>query len=207
MTQYLLNAARTFIFSTAPPPPAIAGALAALELLEERPRLVAKLKVNADALRDALDAEGFDVGGSRTQIVPLVVGEPEVAVKLCDAALGRGVFAQAISPPTVPPMTSRLRLAVMASHRAEELRAAARVLGLAARAVGFDPRAYVSYVEDEAEPIEVERVARYADDDDEYAAAYYRESEPDAPFDAGQRVPFDGERLAPFDGERVVRAA
>ena len=66
MTQYLLNAARTFIFSTAPPPPAIAGALAALELLEERPRLVAKLKANADAFRDALDAEGFDVGGSRT---------------------------------------------------------------------------------------------------------------------------------------------
>ena len=52
MTQYLLNAARTFIFSTAPPPPAIAGALAALELLEERPRLVAKL--NANATRSAM---------------------------------------------------------------------------------------------------------------------------------------------------------
>ena len=59
MAQYLLNAARTFIFSTAPPPPAVAGALAALELLEERPRLVAKLAANAAALRDALDARGL----------------------------------------------------------------------------------------------------------------------------------------------------
>jgi 8-amino-7-oxononanoate synthase len=140
MCRYLVNAARTFIFSTALPPPAAAGALAALALLEERPRRVEKLAANAIALRDELEREGFDLGGSRTQIVPLVVGEPELAVKICEAALTRGVFAQAIRPPTVPPMTSRLRLAVMASHREDELRAAARILAQAALAAGFDPR-------------------------------------------------------------------
>jgi glycine C-acetyltransferase/8-amino-7-oxononanoate synthase len=143
MADYLLNAARTFIFSTAPPPPAVAGALAALDLLEQRPQLVARLQGNAAALRSELEREGFDVGDSRTQILPIVVGDAELAVDLCEAALERGVFAQAIRPPTVPPMTSRLRLAVMASHRADELRAAARVLAQAARAVGFDPRAQV----------------------------------------------------------------
>jgi glycine C-acetyltransferase/8-amino-7-oxononanoate synthase len=143
MADYLLNAARTFIFSTAPPPPALAGALAALDLLEQRPQLVARLQGNAAALRGELEREGFDVGDSRTQILPIVVGDAELAVELCEAALERGVFAQAIRPPTVPPMTSRLRLAVMASHRADELRAAARVLAQAARAVGFDPRAQV----------------------------------------------------------------
>ncbi|HUB05071.1 MAG TPA: aminotransferase class I/II-fold pyridoxal phosphate-dependent enzyme, partial [Solirubrobacteraceae bacterium] len=195
MTQYLLNAARTFIFSTAPPPPAVAGALAALELLEERPRLVAKLKTNSAALRDALEAEGFHVGGSRTQIVPIVVGEPDIAVKLCDAALARGLFAQAIRPPTVPPMTSRLRLAVMASHRAEELQAAARVLGLAARAVGFDPRAtHVFEQTGEVDAIEAKPVGAYHD---EYAA----------PYDDDRPVLFDGERAGPFDHERVARAA
>src|SRR5512135_900244 len=51
MARYLVNAARTFIFSTALPPPAVAGALAALELLEERPRRVGKLAANATALR------------------------------------------------------------------------------------------------------------------------------------------------------------
>ena len=141
MARYLVNAARTFIFSTAPPPPAVAGALAALELLEERPRRVDKLAANAQVLRAELVREGFDLRGSRTQIVPLVIGEPELAMRVCEHALSRGVFAQAIRPPTVPPMTSRLRLAVMASHREEELRAAARMLAQTARAHGVEPQA------------------------------------------------------------------
>ncbi|MGI8715347.1 MAG: 8-amino-7-oxononanoate synthase [Solirubrobacteraceae bacterium] len=154
MARYLVNAARTFIFSTALPPPAVAGALAALELLQERPRLVDKLAANAAALRTGLQQEGFDVGASRTQILPLIIGEAQRAMRICEAALTRGVFAQAIRPPTVPDMTSRLRLAVMASHREEELRAAARTLGAAARSVGYDPRltagaAAVSAGEDE----------------------------------------------------------
>jgi 8-amino-7-oxononanoate synthase len=140
MARYLVNAARTFIFSTAPPPPAVAAALAALEMIEERPRLVAKLSANASALRAELALQGFDVRGSRTQILPLVIGEADLAMQISEAALARGVFAQAIRPPTVPPMTSRLRLAVMASHQEEELRAAARVLAQTARAAGFEPR-------------------------------------------------------------------
>ena len=67
-------------------------------------------------------------------------------MRICEAALAQGVFAQAIRPPTVPPMTSRLRLAVMASHREEELRAAARMLGRAARAAGFEPRMHAAPV-------------------------------------------------------------
>jgi glycine C-acetyltransferase/8-amino-7-oxononanoate synthase len=137
MADYLLNTARTFIFSTALPPPAAAGALAALELLEGRPELVSRLRANSTALRSALTEEGFDVGASRSQIMPLVLGDTEATLDACELALERGVFAQAIRPPTVPPMTSRLRLAVMASHRAGELRAAARVLGDAVRAAGF----------------------------------------------------------------------
>jgi 8-amino-7-oxononanoate synthase len=140
MARYLVNAARTFIFSTAPPPPAVAAALAALEMLEERPKLPARLAVNASTLRAELARHGFDVRGSRTQIIPLVVGEADLSMRLCEAALARGVFAQAIRPPTVPPNTSRLRLAVMATHREEELRSAARTLAEAARAVGFEPR-------------------------------------------------------------------
>ncbi len=157
MARYLVNAARTFIFSTALPPPAVAASLAALGLLEERPRRVHKLLANAAALREALAGEGFDLGGSRTQILPLVIGESEWAMKICEAALARGVFAQAIRPPTVPPMTSRLRLAVMATHREEELRAAARTLGAAARAAGFDPRSRVAPVVQRPEPVVAQR--------------------------------------------------
>jgi 8-amino-7-oxononanoate synthase len=141
LARYLVNSARTFIFSTAPSPPAVAGALAALELLESRPRLVDKLQANSGVLRRALEQEGFDVRGSRTQIVPLVVGDARLALRICEAALGRGVFAQAIRPPTVAPGSSRLRLAVMSSHREEELRGAARTLARVSRAEGFEPRA------------------------------------------------------------------
>lgn len=140
MARYLVNSARTFIFSTAPSPPAAAGALAALELLEERPHRVRKLQANAAALRSELTSEGFDLQGAQTHIVPLVVGDPELALSICENALAGGVFAQAIRPPTVPAMTSRLRLAVMASHREDELRSAARTLAASVRAAGFDPR-------------------------------------------------------------------
>ena len=139
MARYLVNAARTFIFSTAPSPPSAAAALAALELLEERPYRVAKLQANAAALRSELELMGFDIGGSRTHIVPLIVGDAERAVRLCEAALQRDIFAQAIRPPTVPPQTSRLRLSVMASHSQAELRAAARALAEAARDCGLEP--------------------------------------------------------------------
>ena len=167
MTQYLLQAARTLLFSTAPAPPAVAGALAALSLLEERPRLVAKLHANAAALRDGLEAEGFDLRGSRAHILALPTPDPEQALRMCETALTRGVFAQAI----VPPVSSiaSVRLAVMASHRSEELRAAAGVLAQAARAVGFDPRSTIAlgdaqdeiYESELAEPYEAEQTGLY----------------------------------------------
>lgn len=147
MAAFLTNTARSFIFSTAPPPPAVAGALAALDLLFEQPRRVERLQANAETLREALAHEGFDVTGSTTQIIPLVVGEADVAMRVCEAALERGVFAQAIRPPTVPEGTSRLRLAVMASHTRDELGEAARALGEAARAAGWRPSASVPAAE------------------------------------------------------------
>jgi len=139
LAQFLINTSRPFIFSTAPPPPAVAGALAALDLLAESDRLVTRLAANSAAIRDELAREGFDVSGSTTQIVPLVIGEADMAMRICEIAIENGVFAQAIRPPTVAEGTSRLRLAVMASHTKEELREAARVLGRAALQAGFRP--------------------------------------------------------------------
>jgi len=128
LAKYLVNTARTLIFSTAPPPPAVAAAIAALELLRSQPRRVDKLQRNAALLRHALAQHGVDSGGSETQIVPLVVGDAAAAVRASEGALERGIFAQAIRPPTVPEGSSRLRLAVMASHTKSELREAAATL-------------------------------------------------------------------------------
>jgi hypothetical protein len=75
--------------------------------------------------------------------VPLIVGDAGLAMRICEAALEQGVFAQAIRPPTVPEGTSRLRLAVMASHTKAELRDAARILARAALRNGFRPSSTV----------------------------------------------------------------
>jgi 8-amino-7-oxononanoate synthase len=139
MVRYLINTARPLIYSTAPSPPAVAGALAALNLLRERPHRVERLRSNARALRRGLAAEGFPVQDADIHIVPLIVEDERAAMRLCQEALERGVFAQAIRPPSVPAGSSRLRLTTMASHTASELEMAATVFADAARAIGLDP--------------------------------------------------------------------
>ncbi len=137
IVEYLINTARPFIFSTAPPPPTVAAAMAALELLESHPHRVARLQSNSAALRDELASEGIEVGGE-SQIVPIVVGDAARTMELCERALEHGIFAQGIRPPTVPEGSSRLRLTVMASHRDGELRRAARQIATCAREMGID---------------------------------------------------------------------
>ncbi len=139
LRDYLINTARPFIFSTAPPPPSLGAALAALDLLDKRPGVVEQLRRNGAVLREALSAEGLDVGLSRTQIVPVIVGSARLAMALCERVLDGGTFAQAIRPPTVPEGTARLRLTVMANHRADELQRAAHQIGRAARDLGIIP--------------------------------------------------------------------
>jgi 8-amino-7-oxononanoate synthase len=217
MTRYLLNTARSFIFSTAPSPPAVAGALAALQLLEQRPHRVERLAANARALRRSLAAEGFQVPAGEMHIVPLIVGDERDTVRMCQAAIEQGVFAQAIRPPTVPGGTSRLRLAAMASHTASDMRLAAGVLAAAARKLDLDPGAIGSPPEPEpettAEPDELEREDRRS----LATAARAANDPPAAPFDIEaprpRRPPApadDPGAGAPFDGERdgaVARAA
>jgi len=177
IVRLMINTSRSLIFSTAPGPPALAGALAALELLEREPQRVRRLRDNARLLREELDAQGFPMPDGEVQIIPLVVGEERDALALCQAALERGVFAQAIRPPTVPAGTARLRLAVMATHSPEELRHAARVLGECARELGLDPA--------RMGPLHEERIAVAVEQD------------PFAPHAAGEpgRAPFDFDRM------------
>jgi len=111
---YLVNRARTMIYSTALPPPSIGAALRALDLMDRE--RVARLHSNARTLRAALGVEVNDM-----PIVPVIIGDPDDAMAACEAALQEGYFAQAIRPPTVPDGTSRLRLVAMASHNSHDL--------------------------------------------------------------------------------------
>jgi glycine C-acetyltransferase/8-amino-7-oxononanoate synthase len=215
MIRLLINTARSLIFSTAPPPPAVAGALAALELLQERPHRVERLRANARALRRALAEEGFPVAACEMQVIPLIVGEERLAMSLCQKALEAGVFAQAIRPPTVPAGTSRLRLTAMASHTASELRMAAGVFGEAARSLGLDPEAVgPPLVEARQAPAQLAGSGYLPPETDDATIAVAR---------ARSSAPFDGEPGAshadspaaeeadapdaPFDFEREAAAA
>jgi 8-amino-7-oxononanoate synthase len=215
MIRLLINTARSLIFSTAPPPPAVAGALAALELLQERPHRVQRLRSNARALRRALAEEGFPVADAEMQIVPLIVGDERAAMSLCQNALEAGVFAQAIRPPTVPAGTSRLRLTAMASHTASELRVAARVFGKAARSLELYPEAMGPPLVESHEPASQIQADGYPVPEGDTITAGIARARRSAPFDgelgaepAEAPAPVAAEALdAPFDFEREAAAA
>jgi glycine C-acetyltransferase/8-amino-7-oxononanoate synthase len=133
MAEFLINRARTLIFSTALPPPTVAAALAGLELLRDEPAILRRLWGNARLLRAELAGHGFDVAPKQIPIVPLVIGDARAAVEVSERALRDGVFAQAIRPPTVPAGTSRLRLVATAAHSEHELRQAVSTLAAATR--------------------------------------------------------------------------
>lgn len=121
---WLWNAARSFVFSTGIAPSAAVAARSALEDIR-RGELTASLHRNVEMIRGRLGALA-SVG--RGPIVPIIVGDAGRAVSAMRALLDRGIFVQAIRPPTVPRGTSRLRLTVQAGHDPQELEAAAGVI-------------------------------------------------------------------------------
>ena len=128
LIDYLKNKARSFIFSTALAPATIAAALAALRELAAKPELVARLTGNAAHVRTLLQAAGIEVPAGITPIIPVIVGDSGIAVRMTSELQQQGLIITAIRPPTVPAGTSRLRLTVTAAHEREELTAAVRVI-------------------------------------------------------------------------------
>lgn len=139
LCEYLRNRSRPFIFSTAPTPPSVGAALAALGILRAEPARLERLRAAARWLRGALAGLGYRVPPGETPIIPIRVGEPEPAVALAQALEEEGVFVPAIRPPSVPPGTSRLRVTVMATHTEEDLEAAVAAFAVAGRRVGVIP--------------------------------------------------------------------
>ncbi|MDD5558903.1 8-amino-7-oxononanoate synthase [Candidatus Methylomirabilis sp.] len=133
--EYLINRARPFIFTCALPPAVPATVIEALTIVEQEPELRQRLWDNTRYIRAGLRDVGFDVSESGTQIIPLMVGEPEIAMRFCQELLDRGVFAQGIRYPAVPRGTERIRLTVAASHTKADLDTALTTLAEAGRAL------------------------------------------------------------------------
>lgn len=119
LVDWLVGRARPYVFSTAPPPAVAAAARAALGIVRDEPQRRAELLVTAGALRERLRAQGWTVGPSASQIVPVTVGRPDAALRLAARLCEQGFFVPAIRPPTVPEGESCLRISLCAGHTPE----------------------------------------------------------------------------------------
>ena len=133
LVEHLLNAARSFVFSTGLAPPAAAAAERALELAPERRD---QLQANTERLRTGLETAGYEVWGE-SHILPVLVRDREAALALDERLRDRGIVAPAIRPPTVPEGTSRIRLAPQATHTEAEIDQAVAAFEAAGEAVGL----------------------------------------------------------------------
>ncbi|WP_435319138.1 aminotransferase class I/II-fold pyridoxal phosphate-dependent enzyme [Haloarchaeobius sp. TZWSO28] len=135
LVEYLVNTARSFVFSTGLAPPAAAAASEALHITrhgECRDRLWS----NVAQLRAGLEDLGYQVWGD-SQILPVVVGDRGDALELATAVREAGVVAPAIRPPTVPSGTSRLRVVPMATHSKTDIEDCIEAFRVAGEKVGL----------------------------------------------------------------------
>ncbi|HEX7228766.1 MAG TPA: 8-amino-7-oxononanoate synthase [Candidatus Binatia bacterium] len=116
LRELLINRCRSFIFTTALPPAIMAMAIAAIRLVEQEPERRHRLWENCRLLSDGLKKLGLSSTALQSPILPVIIGDAARCMQLSQLLLQRGIFAQGIRPPTVPPGTSRLRIAVMATH-------------------------------------------------------------------------------------------
>jgi 8-amino-7-oxononanoate synthase len=124
----LINHARTFVYSTAIPPVMVGAALGALEVMEREPDLGARLLSRAETFRIRLQSAGVVTGDSVSQIIPVMIGDNERAMRLHRRLLDEGLLVVPIRPPTVPPGSARLRLSIMLDHTDEALDQAAELI-------------------------------------------------------------------------------
>lgn len=120
LVDYLINTARSFIYSTALPPAVIATNLASLKLVEDEPKRRKDLINNADYFRKCLKDLGFKIKGS-SQIVPLIVPDSQKVIKISEELQRKGYWVLPIRPPTVPVGESRLRFSLTLNHSKEIL--------------------------------------------------------------------------------------
>lgn len=117
----LINTARSFIYTTALPPPVVAGASAALTIACNDAERRRRLHANAAALHAGFQAMGLQVAPRPAHILPVLIGESGRTMHLSERLLAESAFVQGIRPPTVPPGTGRLRVTAMSTHTPEDL--------------------------------------------------------------------------------------
>ena len=136
LAEWLRQRGRPFLFSSAMTPPDAAACQAAVDLLEESTALVDKLWENTHYFKNEMRKMGFDTGKSITPICPVMLGEAPLAQQFSRSLFESGVFAMAISFPTVPRGKARIRVMISASHSMDDLNRGLEIFGKVGRALG-----------------------------------------------------------------------
>jgi 8-amino-7-oxononanoate synthase len=119
LVDWLVNRARPYIFSTAMSPPVAAAALAALDVVHDEPARRVRLLERAAALRRQLSEQGWSIGASQSQIIPLVAGDAATALAWAEQLRACGLLVPAIRPPSVPDGRALLRVSLTHAHTDE----------------------------------------------------------------------------------------
>jgi glycine C-acetyltransferase len=133
----LTQRARPFLFSTSHPPAVVAACREAIKVMQDEPELHERLWANTRRFKGELARLGFDTGRSETPITPVMMGDPETAMRVSDRLMGEGVFAQPVVFPTVALDQARIRTIVTAAHSEEQLDRAIEAFALVGREVGL----------------------------------------------------------------------
>ncbi len=136
LIDWLVNRARSFVYTTALPPSVAATAVAALDIVAQEPQRRRQLWDNTAFLAEQLAGLGYSLGQTRSQILPLIIGDAGQTMALAAALLERGIFAQGIRPPTVPVGASRIRVTPMATHTRQDMQDAVEAFATAGKEVG-----------------------------------------------------------------------
>ncbi len=136
LREILTQRARTFLFSTSHPPAVVAACREALRVMVDEPELHERLWANTRRFKAELARLGFDTGRSETPITPVMMGDPETAMRFSDRLMGEGVFAQPVVFPTVAIDHARLRTIVTAAHDDRQLDQALEAFALVGRELG-----------------------------------------------------------------------
>jgi glycine C-acetyltransferase len=137
LREILTQRARPFLFSTSHPPAVVAACREAIRVMQEEPALHERLWVNTRRFKSELARLGFDIGRSETPITPVMMGDPETAMRFSDRLMGEGVFAQPVVFPTVALDQARIRTIVTAAHADEQLDRALEAFSAVGRELGL----------------------------------------------------------------------
>lgn len=121
LRDYLINTARSFIFTTAHPPAVAAATMEALRMIQDEPQHLKQLWENTRYFKKEMSDMGFDIGHSKTPITPVMAGESRTAMELSRLLFEEGLFAKPIVFPLVAKDKARVRINVTAQHTKEDL--------------------------------------------------------------------------------------